>query len=465
MLPKFLPNLQYLKLRCNTGFMIAEHDLLCLQPLSRLQTLDLCIESNGQWNRRTLRPLQHLTALRAFTLRISGSLSCPMLLDASLSKLTLLTVLRLEHYIQAEPGAMLEGTQNVGGVIGSCTSLQELGLSGIVVGIPGQFSRLQNLQSLTMEGWALTPGLITEQVFCGITSLSCLQTLQVNFHDAGQMDPCLFSPLQHLTALRSLNICLHHLQPGSVVLDASLSKLRLLTALRLHCECSRVSEDMIHRSCIAAEVISSFTLLQSLDLRCVFDRIPHQLSLLLNLQCLTIGDRARAKDLPNFSVQPSFSRCTKLTALCLNSFSIPREADWLGTMSALAGLPSLSNIELEEVDLNSIAADRWAFPSCQTNLDIACCELKTFPKAIVSQTSIRSLSLSANYLADLPAGPYLEHLTTLNITSNSFTSFLDSLSVASSLKALHIDNEEPWVDVDKLTSILPQDCELVMLNY
>ena len=62
-LPTFVPNLQFLELSCDEGFMIAEEDIICLQSLTQLKSLQLEASSNGQWSLSTLSPLQHLTAL------------------------------------------------------------------------------------------------------------------------------------------------------------------------------------------------------------------------------------------------------------------------------------------------------------------------------------------------------------------------------------------------------------------
>lgn len=110
--------------------------------------------------------------------------------------------------------------------------------------------------------------------------------------------------------------------------------------------------------------------------------------------------------------------------------------------------------------LDDHAADRWVFGSCLTNLEIGQSELQQVPDALVSQTSIRSLTLSRNDVEEIPTGPYLAHLTLLDIHDNQSLKFPEALAEALSLQVLWLSGKKPWADVDRLKAILPQHCDI-----
>ena len=144
------------------------------------------------------------------------------------------------------------------------------------------------------------------------------------------------------------------------------------------------------------------------------DSIPDEFSKLRNLQKLLIEGHACAL-WPTFHVQPSFCECRALTRLWLRESEVPSEVDWLNVISAIASLPSLSDLLFDHVYLDRDAAHSWAFGSCLTNHEITESCLERVPDALVSLSFKRSLPFHLQDLEDFAAGPYLAHLTYLDI--------------------------------------------------
>lgn len=93
--------------------------------------------------------------------------------------------------------------------------------------------------------------------------------------------------------------------------------------------------------------------------------------------------------------------------------------------------------------------------------------MKDFPRALVSLTSIRELAFDMTTLhepSDLPEGPYLKHVESLDLCETSLTAFPRALSHACKLKKLTIFDDEPWLDVGQLKAVLPQCCMLNLIE-
>lgn len=238
-----------------------------------------------------------------------------------------------------------------------------------------------------------------------------------------------------------------------MLLHPALSKLTLLSTLNLHRTFPSQPDELRYDSSNAEQVICNFTGLTNLELSCIVDCIPRHFSKLCNLRTLLIEGEGEAWS--TFDVQPSFSRCRKLGYLGLRKFDVPADANWLGAMAALACLPSLSSLMMEDVALDDVTADCWAFGSSLEDLSIAECNLREVPSALISHTSICMLDMAMNGLTELPAGSYLEHLTSLNIIGNKFRRFPEALASASSLRVLEFSKNEPWVDLNRLGSSAP----------
>ena len=240
-----------------------------------------------------------------------------------------------------------------------------------------------------------------------------------------------------------------------------LGRLTLLTNLSLG-QAWSFSNDCTYDTNHAGDIIGHLTGLQILALRCVVDQIPAAFSNLQHLCTLTIS--GNGEEWPNFAVQPSFSSRRKLQSLfLLEHFSAVTEADWLNACIALSALPSLSSILMSMVDLNDLQAQEWAFGSRLTHLRISESCSEDFPEALVSLTSLRCLGFNMTSLEDLPelpAGPYLQHLTSLDLCDTKLPAFPEALSQASKLRQFTSFDDEPWLGLDKLKAILPSCCEV-----
>ena len=173
------------------------------------------------------------------------------------------------------------------------------------------------------------------------------------------------------------------------------------------------------------------------------------------------------EDWPDFSVQSSISACRALTYLKLHDFIAVAETEWLDAWSAISGLPSLLFLCFSCVGFDGVASKNWALGSSLTSLlYILGCAGK-FRKALSSLTTLRSLTLWRANLEDMskiPVGPYLEHITGLDLRQTKLHAFPEEdFSRACNLKMSMASGDEPWLDVHRLKSILPQDCVLNIL--
>ena len=321
---------------------------------------------------------------------------------------------------------------------------------------------LPNLQHLSLS---CEKGFMTaEQDLCSLQFLTCLQSLRLNIASDGSWNRATMSPLQHLTALRQLDMEVHGMETGPMSLAPELGTLTLLTNLSLHQAWSYRTK-CTYESNQAGVVIGCLTGLQSLSLISIVDRIPAAFSKLQQLRTLIIsGD---GEEWPSFSVQPSFSSCRNLSFLQLQSFMPESQAGWLEACSALSALPSLSDIFMKCVDLGELEAHEWAFGSTLTSLRISDGCLWNFPEALVSLTALQHLSFdstSLEHVRELPVGPYLEHLTGLDLSDTKLPVFPEALFQASKLRVFAAFDDEPWLCLDKLKAVLPRCCELDIIK-
>lgn len=293
-----------------------------------------------------------------------------------------------------------------------------------------------------------------------IQTLIRLQTLDLTVESNGSWHLQTLDPLHSLTALRSLRLLVEGLESTPMLLTAALSGLSLLTSLVLQSDGPRRQDSLCtYDTQTAGTVISSLVLLQQVVLAGVVDSIPDAFSSLQHLEHLGVGGDKEAW--PDFVVPNSFRSCCKLTSLHLDSFAVsPERIDWLAGCSVLAGLPALSSIYIDAVNLEDIPADSWAFSNNLTYLYISFSGLQEVLKALVSLTRIQELDLRYNKLVDLPAGPYLEQLTKLHLTECNFHAVPVALARATSLKELYCRDNLPWFDADRLKALLPQHCHL-----
>ena len=253
--------------------------------------------------------------------------------------------------------------------------------------------------------------MVAEQDLSSLQILTHLQTLRLNMASNGRWDYETMSPLQHLTALKRLDSWVKGL--STMFLAPELGKLTRLTSLSLRQPWSYKSASTYdsHR---AGTVIGCLTSLQELTLQCLVDRIPPAFSGLQHLLRLTLSGVGEAW--PAFSVQPSFSSCQNLKYIMLFNFAAVAGAGWSEAWSALSALPALTDVSLERVDLNALQGNEWAFGNKLTFLRMVHSGLRKFPEALVSLTSLQNLSFDRTDLgnmSELPAGPYLEQLTSL----------------------------------------------------
>lgn len=309
--------------------------------------------------------------------------------------------------------------------------------------------------------------MVAEQDLVSLQILTRLQTLSLDIESDGTWELDTLSPLQHLTALQQLNLMTHGLKSSPMLLASDLSKLVELTSLRLEQPYSgRLEYD--YESENAGTVIGHLTRLQQLDLICIVDRIPASFSKLLDLQKLTIGGHCSGQDWPHFSVQPSFTSCRRLTYLQLHDFAAVAGGEWVDAWVALSGLPLLSDIALEWVNLNKLSADAMSFGHNLTSLRIATSFLQKLPDALAGLTSLRELDLDRTNLEDLsefPEGPYLRHLRSLDLCETMLPAFPEALSQACRLENLTVFHDEPWLDVSRLEAMLPQRCALTIVRW
>ena len=322
-----------------------------------------------------------------------------------------------------------------------------------VTELPALMPNLRHL-SLTCEKNLM----VAEQDLSSLQILTHLQTLRLNMASNGRWDYETMSPLQHLTALKRLDSWVKGL--STMFLAPGLGKLTLLTSLSLRQPWSFKSAST-YDSERAGDVLGHLTSLQELTLQCLVDRIPPAFSHLQHLRTLTVSGVGEAW--PAFSVQPSFSACRNLKYLRLFNFTAVAGAGWSEAWSALSALPALSDISLERVDLEALQGNGWAFGNILTLLSIVYCDLVEFPEALVSLTSLQSLSFDRTdlgNLSELPAGPYLEQLTSLDLSNTALASFPAALSQASKLKRLIAFEDPSWLGLDELEAILPDRCVL-----
>ena len=328
---------------------------------------------------------------------------------------------------------------------------------GVAV-LPALLPNLQHLRLRCEKGF-----MVAEQDMFSLQILTCLQSLHLDVASDWKWELATMSPLQHLTALKQLGMVVHDLGPPPMLLAPELSKLTLLTSLSL--EQAYSGQGCVYESTHAGNVISSLTRLQILSLTGVLDRIPDGFSKLLNLRTLAIGgDR---EHWPGFSIQPSFRSCKKLTSVRLHTFTAVAGAGWLGACTALSGLPSLSDIKLDWIDLTELGSDEWAFGSSLTGLSITYGQMENFPAALLSLTTLQHLCLYQSDLEDLsefPSGPYLEHITSLDFCETKLPAFPEALSRASNLQIFRAFDDELWLDVERLRSILPPCCVVDLLE-
>lgn len=318
--------------------------------------------------------------------------------------------------------------------------------------LPALLPNLQHLRLCCEKGF-----MVAERDLFSLQILTGLQTLCLELASNGQWDLATLSPLQHLTALNQLEMVVHGLGPRPLLIAPELSRLTLLTSLSLDQGWS--AQGCVYDSHHAENVISNLTGLQRLSLSCVVNRIPDMFSKLQNLCTLAIG--GDGDSWPGFSAQPSIKTCSTLTSLRLQNFTAMAGTGWLDAWSALAGLPSLSNVELKGVDLH-VASNEWVFGSSLTSLKIMSGNVKNFPEALLSLTTLRDLSLCQSNLKDLPqfpGGRYLEHLTSLDLCEAQLPAFPQALSRATKLEKLIAFSNDCWLDdVNRLRNILPQHC-------
>ena len=187
----------------------------------------------------------------------------------------------------------------------------------------------------------------------------------------------------------------------------------LLTALRLardH-DWSPFGPPSPYNAQSLADIVSRLTRLRELDLEGMVNTIPAQFGQLSHLEDLRLLGGNDTWE--SFSIPSSLSLC-----------SMEMDDSMLHRLS------------LHQVHLLPADPPQWAFNPRLTQLSIEGCG---FSPLLGGLTSLFDLCLGAGEDtagSELPAGPYLERLTTLSLERPFFDSLPPALSLASSLQRL-----------------------------
>ncbi len=162
-----------------------------------------------------------------------------------------------------------------------------------------------------------------------------------------------------------------------------------------------------------------------------------------------------------------------LSSLTLDQFPYATDAmvcvSWKKIWQGLMSLPELRDIRVSNADLSQLEDEDWHFGTQVKNLSLAACQLDCLPKALVNLTTLLSLALHNNVLEKLPAGSYLQQLTSLNISCNSMGlpgEVPAALVLCSSLKSLTwffmdlVYDDMVFWERSIVKCLLPHGCEV-----
>ena len=233
--------------------------------------------------------------------------------------------------------------------------------------------------------------------------------------------------------LSELDISVRGMGHRPLLLPASFRALRRLAVLDLTRESS--GEAFSYSTLNISEVVSKLKFLRRLSLNGIIDHFPATLSKLANLQFVALEGSDKGK-WPRLGDESAllFGRPGELFVTLI--IPAPHWFNWLLTCQALACLPHLTDISLDAVDLYQVSKDDWAFSTHLQSLPLAECGMDYLPTALLALTSLVDLSLAYNPLTELPVGPYLKHLISLDLWDISFPEVPQALCKASSLQML-----------------------------
>lgn len=317
-----------------------------------------------------------------------------------------------------------------------------------------------NLQRLILT--APPSCLVAEQNLGCLQQLTELRLLHLVIASDGTWQRDTLECLQHLQQLLSLKVDVRGLRNRPLLLPPSLGTLTRLKCLVLRRGPS--AHDCLYNTTNIVEAVSSLTCLANLTFTNVIDEFPAALSGLTNLRSVML-EGTQEEDWPSLSDDDASSASPRgYTQEAVGDIEVTMvtPANWLRTCQTLACLPYLSDICFNDVDLSNISETHWVFSSHLTCLALCDCELTCMPVALVSLTSLRELNIAWNPLLGLPAGPYLERLTRLDLCGPpcSLHELPQALCKSSMLHELDITTSGIAAYNSALKAVLPPECNL-----
>lgn len=226
-----------------------------------------------------------------------------------------------------------------------------------------------------------------------------------------------------LSRLSQLRRCLHLAVASQLdtqltsfcSLPGGLSQLSALTSLSLvrYFDCVD-AQALVHLTCLEHLYLAENPIMKSADGDWVYNLPTSLKNLVVSGDSSMVGGRARAavkRGLFGRTV-PCITGLSQLSSVCFQHIGTFRTQEWID-VSCLARLSGLRALEL------------------------SACGLGRVPYAITSMSSLRWLCLGSNGLKMLPAGQYLQHLESLILVDNKFSSVpLEAVAAATALTHL-----------------------------
>ena len=284
-----------------------------------------------------------------------------------------------------------------------------------------------------------------------LTSLQRLK-LTLGLHELAFAQPATSEPFCHLASLQSLKLTLRTYDHGAAIqLSEHLTKLTRLTHLG-------VSGRYDHN---VAELVPQLTSLQSLTLGCHLDQVPASFAKLCHLQSLRLFSFHRYG--PAFSIPEALSSCQGLSSITLSEPSRNTLGEWSRFCRSFLCLPALRELHISNIPLTYVPDGEWCFHPQLQSLSLAYCDIDTCPAALCSLTGLTNLDICSNWLTELPAGSYLKHLVTMEVSGNEELADLSCLAAATCLRTL-ILGQITQVDSSALAAVLPPTCTIDFLD-
>ena len=299
---------------------------------------------------------------------------------------------------------------------------------------------------------------MAEQNLGVLGELKGLQHLHLVIASNGNWQQDTLDWLQPLSMLSELDLSVRGMGHRPLLLPASFGALRGLAVLDLTRESS--GGDFSYSTSNISEVVSKLISLRRLSLKGIVDQFPGALSNLTNLEFCAL-EGADDGEWPRLGDESAPLLDYPGEQYVTMIMPAPH---WLLTCQALACLPHLTDISLDTVDLSRVSKDDWAFSTHLQSLSLAECGMDYLPTALLALTSLLDLSIAYNPVTELPAGPYLKHLTSLDLCGISFPEVPQALCKASSLQILEFLESGMAECGSLLEAMLPQGCRLELLD-